>query len=98
MTVEVRPFDSLGRFEIDWLKARHHFSFGDDHDPERMGVGPLRVWSDDRVAPGKGFEPHPHRDMEIITYVRRGAVVVRGEGTIAIDALDDAEILLADLP
>ena len=77
MTIEVRPFDSLGRFEIDWLKARHHFSFGDYHDPERIGVGPLRVWNDDRVAPGTGFDPHPHRYMEIITYVRRGAVTHR---------------------
>lgn len=74
MTVEIRPFDSLGRFELDWLQARHHFSFGQYHDPARMGVGPLRVWNDDRVAPGSGFDAHPHRDMEIITYVRRGAV------------------------
>jgi redox-sensitive bicupin YhaK (pirin superfamily) len=74
MTVEIRPFESPGQVEIDWLKARHHFSFGHYHDPERMGVGPLRVWNDDRVAPGTGFDPHPHRDMEIITYVRRGAV------------------------
>lgn len=77
MSVEIRPFDSLGRLEIDWLKARHHFSFGQYHDPARMGIGPLRVWNDDRVAPGTGFDPHPHRDMEIITYVRRGAVTHR---------------------
>ncbi len=77
MTVEIRPFETLGQFEIDWLQARHHFSFGHYHDPERMGVGPLRVWNDDRVAPGAGFDPHPHRDMEIITYVRRGAVTHR---------------------
>jgi redox-sensitive bicupin YhaK (pirin superfamily) len=74
MTVEIRPFDSLGHFQIDWLNARHHFSFGQYHDPARMGVGPLRVWNDDQVAPRTGFDPHPHRDMEIITYVRRGAV------------------------
>lgn len=74
MIVEIRPFDSLGHFQIDWLNARHHFSFGQYHDPARMGVGPLRVWNDDRVAPRTGFDPHPHRDMEIITYVRRGAV------------------------
>jgi redox-sensitive bicupin YhaK (pirin superfamily) len=77
MTVEIRPFETLGQVEIDWLKARHHFSFGHYHDPERMGVGPLRVWNDDRVAPGRGFDPHSHRDMEIITYVRRGAVTHR---------------------
>jgi redox-sensitive bicupin YhaK (pirin superfamily) len=77
MTVEIRPFDSLGQLEIDWLKARHHFSFGHYHDAARTGVGPLRVWNDDWVAPGTGFDPHPHRDMEIITYVRRGAVTHR---------------------
>jgi hypothetical protein len=69
-----RPFDSLGRFELDWLAARHHFSFGHYRDPQRMGVGPLRVWNDDTIQPNTGFDPHPHRDMEIITYVRRGAI------------------------
>lgn len=77
MTVDVYPFDRLGRFENDWLNTRYHFSFADYHDPERMGLGPLRVWNDDRIAPGSGFDPHPHRDMEIITYVRRGAVTHR---------------------
>jgi redox-sensitive bicupin YhaK (pirin superfamily) len=72
--IERRPFDSLGRFELDWLSARHHFSFGQYHDPQRMGVGPLRVWNDDTVQPNTGFDPHGHRDMEIITYVRRGAI------------------------
>lgn len=77
MTVDVYPFDRLGRFDNDWLNTRYHFSFADYHDPERMGLGPLRVWNDDRIAPGSGFDPHPHRDMEIITYVRRGAVTHR---------------------
>jgi hypothetical protein len=72
-----RPFDSLGRFELDWLAARHHFSFGHYHDPNRMGVGPLRVWNDDTIQPRTGFDPHPHRDMEIVTYVRRGAITHR---------------------
>lgn len=72
--IEHRPFDSLGRFELDWLTARYHFSFGPYHDPNRMGVGPLRVWNDDAVEPHRGFDPHGHRDMEIITYVRRGAI------------------------
>ncbi len=69
-----RPFAGLGRFETDWLAARYHFSFGQYHDPERMGLGPLRVWNDDAIQPGTGFDPHGHRDMEIITYVREGAV------------------------
>lgn len=77
MTIDVRPFDSLGQVRIDWLTARHHFSFGSYRDPARMGIGALRVWNDDRIQPGTGFDPHPHRDMEIITYVRRGAITHR---------------------
>ena len=72
--IEKRPFDSLGRFEFDWLKARHHFSFGEYFDQKRLGWGALRVWNDDQIAAGGGFPPHPHRDMEIITYVREGAI------------------------
>lgn len=75
--IDVRPFDSLGQFDIDWLKARHHFSFGHYVDPKRMGFGALRVWNDDTIQPDTGFDPHPHRDMEIITYVRRGAITHR---------------------
>ena len=75
--IELRPFDSLGRFRNEWLNARHHFSFSSYTDPDRMGVGGLRVWNDDEIAPGTGFDPHPHRDMEIITYVREGAITHR---------------------
>ncbi len=74
MTLEVFPFERLGRFDNEWLSTRYHFSFAGYHDSNRMGVGPLRVWNDDRVAPGTGFDPHPHQDMEIITYVRHGAI------------------------
>ncbi len=74
MVVEVRPFAGLGKARFDWLNATHHFSFGHYHDPARMGVGPLRVWNDDEIAPRTGFDPHPHRDMEIVTYVRSGAI------------------------
>ena len=75
MAVEVRPFETARASSgFDWLNASHHFSFGHYHDPARMGVGPLRVWNDDEIAPHTGFDPHPHRDMEIITYVRRGAI------------------------
>lgn len=72
--IDVRPFDSLGAFRTDWLNAKHHFSFGGYHDPSRMGWGALRVWNDDEIQPGTGFPPHPHADMEIITYVREGAI------------------------
>lgn len=72
--IDKRPFDELGAANHGWLDARHHFSFAHYHDPERMGWGALRVWNDDTIAPGTGFPPHPHADMEIITYVREGAI------------------------
>src|SRR5207237_1400459 len=72
--IEHRPFAALGREKLDWLDTRHHFSFAHYHDPARMGWGALRVWNDDEIAAGTGFPPHPHADMEIITYVREGAI------------------------
>jgi quercetin 2,3-dioxygenase len=72
--IEVRPFASLGGADHGWLKTKHHFSFADYHDPDRTSWGALRVWNDDVIAPNSGFPPHPHGDMEIITYVREGAI------------------------
>jgi redox-sensitive bicupin YhaK (pirin superfamily) len=72
--IELRPFDSLGGANHGWLDAKHHFSFGGYHDPARTSWGNLRVWNDDTIEPQTGFPPHPHRDMEIITYVREGAI------------------------
>ncbi|AXB79705.1 pirin family protein [Novosphingobium sp. P6W] len=72
--IELRPFDSLGGANHGWLDAKHHFSFADYHDPSRVHWGNLRVWNDDTIAPKTGFPPHAHRDMEIITYVREGAI------------------------
>lgn len=72
--IDVRRFDSLGGADHGWLKARHHFSFAGYYDPRRMGWGRLRVWNDDEIAAKSGFPPHPHADMEIITYVRTGAI------------------------
>ena len=72
--IERRPFASLGAANHGWLNARHHFSFADYHDPDRVHWGNLRVWNDDEIAPHSGFPPHPHADMEIITYVRTGAI------------------------
>jgi len=72
--IDIRPFATLGHADHGWLDARHHFSFADYHDPARMGWGAMRVWNDDRIAARSGFPPHPHRDMEIVTYVRSGAI------------------------
>ena len=72
--IDIRPFASLGHADHGWLDARHHFSFAGYHDPARMGWGAIRVWNDDSIAAKAGFPPHPHRDMEIITYVRTGAI------------------------
>ncbi|RVT95604.1 pirin family protein [Rhodovarius crocodyli] len=75
--IDVRPFSSLGGANHGWLNAKHHFSFAGYQDPKRVHWGQLRVWNDDEIAPGMGFDPHPHRDMEIITYVREGAITHR---------------------
>jgi redox-sensitive bicupin YhaK (pirin superfamily) len=72
--IELRPFAKLGSADHGWLKARHHFSFADYYDPRNMGHGSLRVWNDDEIAPNTGFPAHPHANMEIITYVREGAI------------------------
>ena len=69
-----RPFSSLGHANHGWLNARHHFSFANYHDPQRMGWGALRVWNDDEIAPHSGFPAHPHQNMEIITYVTKGII------------------------
>lgn len=75
--IELRPFDGLGGANHGWLDAHHHFSFADYHDPARTNWGRLRVWNDDTIAPKTGFPPHPHQDMEIVTYVRKGAITHR---------------------
>ncbi|MBU7580895.1 MAG: pirin family protein [Porphyrobacter sp.] len=75
--IELRPFNTLGAANHGWLDARHHFSFANYHDPARVHWGALRVWNDDAIAAGTGFPTHPHSDMEIITYVRTGAITHR---------------------
>jgi redox-sensitive bicupin YhaK (pirin superfamily) len=72
--IELRPFADLGGADHGWLKAKHHFSFASYYDPENIGHGSLRVWNDDEIAPNTGFPAHPHANMEIITYVREGAI------------------------
>jgi len=75
--IELRPFESLGAANHGWLDAHHHFSFAAYHDPARVHWGSLRVWNDDTIQAGTGFPTHPHNDMEIITYVRKGAITHR---------------------
>jgi redox-sensitive bicupin YhaK (pirin superfamily) len=72
--IDIRPFAGLGHADHGWLDARHHFSFANWYDPQRMGWGAIRVWNDDTIAPKSGFPPHSHADMEIVTFVRSGAI------------------------
>jgi len=72
--ITINRYDNLGFHDFGWLQARYHFSFGQYHNPQRMGFGVLRVINDDIIAPHMGFNTHPHDNMEIITYVRQGAI------------------------
>jgi len=72
--IELRPFESLGGANHGWLDAKHHFSFGRYSEPARMGWGNLVVWNDDTIGAHSGFPAHPHSEMEIITYVRKGVI------------------------
>ena len=94
--IEVRPFAGLGHAHHGWLDTSHHFSFADYHDPERMGWGAVRVWNDDEIAPRSGFPPHPHSDMEIVTYVRSGAITHQdSEGNQGRTAAGDVQVMSA---
>lgn len=94
--IEIKPFDELGRIDNDWLSARYHFSFANYYDPGRMGLGPLRVWNDDTIRPGTGFDLHGHRDMEIITYVRSGAITHQDHlGNVGRTEAGDVQVMSA---
>jgi len=94
--IDIRPFATLGHADHGWLDARHHFSFANYHDPDRMGWGSIRVWNDDTIAAQSGFPPHPHRNMEIVTFVRSGAITHRDSlGNEGRTAAGDVQVMSA---
>ena len=94
--IDRRPFASLGGANHGWLDAKHHFSFAGYYDPARMGWGDVRVWNDDTITPGTGFPPHPHNDMEIITYVREGAITHQDSlGNVGRTEAGDVQVMSA---
>jgi len=94
--IEVRPFSKLGGANHGWLNAKHHFSFAEYYDPKNMSWGSLRVWNDDEIAPNTGFPPHPHANMEIITYVRKGAITHKDSlGNEGRTAAGDVQVMSA---
>ena len=94
--IDIRPFSSLGAADHGWLDARHHFSFASYYDPARMGWGSIRVWNDDTIAPRSGFPPHPHNDMEIVTFVRSGAITHKDSlGNEGRTAAGDVQVMSA---
>lgn len=95
-TITVYPYTSLGHADHGWLDARHHFSFAHYYNPARMGFGALRVINDDKVAAGKGFGTHPHDNMEIITYVRQGAITHKDSmGNVGRTGAGDVQVMSA---
>ena len=94
--IERRAFNDLGGADHGWLRARHHFSFADYFDPTRVHWGALRVWNDDEIKSNTGFPPHPHANMEIITYVREGAITHRDSmGNEGRTAAGDVQVMSA---
>lgn len=94
--LDIQRYDDLGRLKLDWLDAHYHFSFTNYHNPKRLGLGPLRVINDDIVSVGGGFDFHPHKDMEIITYVREGAITHEDSlGNHGVTAAGDVQVMSA---
>jgi Pirin-related protein len=94
--IELRPFDTLGAANHGWLDAHHHFSFAHYHDPARTNWGRIRVWNDDTIAAGTGFPAHPHNDMEIVTYVRKGAITHKDSlGNVGRTEAGDVQVMSA---
>lgn len=94
--ITIYPYENLGHADHGWLKARHHFSFASYYNPKRMEFGVLRVINDDIIQGGTGFGTHPHKDMEIITYVRSGAITHRdSQGNEGRTAAGDVQVMSA---
>jgi quercetin 2,3-dioxygenase len=94
--IDVRKFSTLGAANHGWLDAHHHFSFAGYYDGNRLGWGKIRAWNDDRIAAGGGFAPHSHQDMEIITYVRTGAITHRDSfGNVGRTEAGDVQVMSA---
>jgi quercetin 2,3-dioxygenase len=94
--ITVYPYETLGHADHGWLDARHHFSFAGYRNPKRTGFGSLLVINDDKVAAGKGFATHPHDNMEIITYVRQGAITHTDSlGNIGRTGAGDVQVMSA---
>ncbi|MXO66022.1 pirin family protein [Altericroceibacterium endophyticum] len=95
--IDLRPFEQLHNSKAgDWLDARFHFSFSNYFDPERMNWGRLRVWNDDRIGPRSGFPPHPHENMEIITYVRGGKLTHKDNmGNVGVTSAGNVQVMSA---
>ena len=94
--IDIRPFAGLAHRNHGWLDTRFHFSFADYMDPERMSWGQIRVWNDDTIAPQSGFPPHSHANMEIITFVRSGAITHQDSmGNTGRTAAGDVQVMSA---
>lgn len=96
MMIKIRKSEDRGSAQFDWLKSAHSFSFGDYYDPQNMGFGVLRVINDDEIAPGRGFPPHSHRNMEIFTMTLSGSLSHEDStGTSSTISSGDVQIMSA---
>jgi redox-sensitive bicupin YhaK (pirin superfamily) len=94
--IKIYKYENLGHANHGWLDARHHFSFASYYNPTRLGFGNLLVINDDIIAAGRGFATHPHDNMEIITYVRKGAITHKDSmGNIGKTSAGDVQVMSA---